>query len=193
MSNLKAIRLKKELSQSELAKLMNTTSASISRYENEDQRLNIPLLRKFSEVLNVSIAELVGEMNQPTTKEISLINPTKEGKHSMFIDDKIPSCDFSEMGKSLFGFILENSDMSPTFKQGDTIICNRNLNNLNENGVLVFENANKETFIARSQYNPITGTVELTTDNPATSNYGSIDDQSKIKILGRMICSIQTA
>ena len=49
MSRLRAIRTAKNMSQRELANLMNTTPASISRYENQDQRLTLPILKMFKQ------------------------------------------------------------------------------------------------------------------------------------------------
>ena len=191
MSNLKAIRLKKELSQSELAKLMNTTPASISRYENQDQRLTLPILRMFSKVLNVSIAEIVGEMNQPTINTIPLINPI-EGKKNVYIDSEIPCCDL-KMGDDYFGFCVQGDTMSPTFKDGDIVIFHRSITNVKEDGILLFEVKTGEKYIARSQYNPIDNVTTLTTDNPNYQNYGEITPEKKIKILGRICCSITQA
>ncbi len=192
MSQLREIRKRKQLSQADVAVRMNTTPATISRYENQDQRLNIPLLRKFSQVLNVSIAEIVGELNQPTIKKIKLLNA--EGKTEMYIDDKIPCCNFLGLNEDdLFGYVLENDVMSPSFKAGDCIICNKEINVLEDDGVLVFENANQERFVARSTYNPITRQTNFTTDNPLNSDYGTITDESNIKILGRMVATIKSA
>ena len=191
MSNLKAIRLKKELSQSELAKKMNTTPATISRYEYQDQRLTLPLLKKFSQVLNVSISELAGEMNQPTIKTIPLINPL-EGKKNVYLDSELPCCDL-KMGDDYFGFIVEGDTMLPTFKDGDIVICHKSMTDVKADGVLIFEVKTGEKYIARSQYNPIDDITTLTTDNPNYQNYGEITPEKKIKILGRICCSITQA
>ena len=191
MSNLKAIRLKKELSQSTLAKLMNTTPATISRYENQDQRLTLPILRMFSQVLNVSIAEIVGELNQPTINTIPLINPI-EGKKNVYIDSEIPCCDL-KMGDDYFGFCVQGDTMSPTFKDGDIVIFHKSITNVKEDGILLFEVKTGEKYIARSQFNPIDDVTTLTTDNPNYQDYGEITSEKKIKILGRICCSITQA
>tara|TARA_X000001036_G_scaffold206776_1_gene194412 strand:+ start:3419 stop:3994 length:576 start_codon:yes stop_codon:yes gene_type:complete len=191
MSLLREIRHRKDLSQRELADKMQTTTATISRYENQDQRLTLPLLRKFSQVLNVSIAEIVGELNQPTIHTIPLINPT-EGKKNVYLDSEIPCCDL-KMGDDYFGFIVEGDTMFPTFKEGDIVIFHKSMTDDKADGILIFEVKTGDTFIARSQYNPIDDVTTLTTDNPNYQNYGEITSDKKIKILGRICCSITQA
>ena len=192
MSRLKTIRLTKNMSQKELANLMNTTPATISRYEYQDQRLTLPILRKFSQVLNVSIAELVGELNQPTIHTIPLINPQTEGKKNVYLDSEIPCCDL-KMGDDYFGFVVVGDTMFPTFKDGDIVIFHRSMTDVKADGILIFEVKTGEKYIARSQYNPIDSVTTLTTDNPNYQNYGEITSDKNIKILGRICCSITQA
>ena len=61
MNQLARLRLERGLSQQDLAEKLNTTSVSIGRYEREDQRLTLPLLRKLAKVLGASVAEIAGE------------------------------------------------------------------------------------------------------------------------------------
>lgn len=61
MSALRTIREARGLSQKQLAQRMHTTDVSISRYEKEEQRLTLPLLRKFAEELDCKIAEIAEE------------------------------------------------------------------------------------------------------------------------------------
>ena len=147
MSRLRAIRTEKNLSQRELANLMNTTPATISRYEYQDQRLTLPILRKFSQVLNVSIAELVGELNQPTIKTIPLINPQTEGKKNVYLDSEIPCCDL-KMGDDYFGFVVVGDTMLPTYKDGDIVIFHRSMTDVKADGILIFEVKTGEKYIA---------------------------------------------
>ncbi len=61
MINLKIARIKKGLSQSELAEKIGVQSFSISRYETGSQYPSIETLLKMSEVLNVSVDHLLGK------------------------------------------------------------------------------------------------------------------------------------
>jgi DNA-binding XRE family transcriptional regulator len=60
-SMLKQIREARGLTQEQLAERLNTTGVSVSRYEKEEQRLTLPLLRQLSGILNVSVAQIIGE------------------------------------------------------------------------------------------------------------------------------------
>lgn len=59
--NLKIARIKKGLSQSELAELVNVQAFSISRYETGTQWPSIETLLRMSEVLEVSVDHLLGK------------------------------------------------------------------------------------------------------------------------------------
>jgi len=61
MINLKISRIKKGLSQSDLAELVGVQTYSISRYETGYQYPSIETLLKLSEVLNVSVDHLLGK------------------------------------------------------------------------------------------------------------------------------------
>lgn len=61
MSALKAIREARGLTQKQLADRLNTTDVSISRYEDQDRRLTLPLMRKLAKELNCTIAEIAEE------------------------------------------------------------------------------------------------------------------------------------
>lgn len=61
MNFIKQIREARGLKQQRLAELLHTTEASISRYENQDQRLTLPLLRRIAAALKCSISEIAGE------------------------------------------------------------------------------------------------------------------------------------
>lgn len=66
-TNLRRIRLKKELESSELAKMIGCHRATIIKYENG--RVNIPIatLEKIADALDVTIVELV-ESSSDTEK-----------------------------------------------------------------------------------------------------------------------------
>ena len=54
------IRKEKNISQADMAKILNTTQQQISKYENEIQELPVRHLIAIAKALNVSIDYLVG-------------------------------------------------------------------------------------------------------------------------------------
>lgn len=61
MKNLKLARIRKDLSQSQLAEKVGVQPFSISRYETGVQYPSIETLLKLSEVLKVSVDHLLGK------------------------------------------------------------------------------------------------------------------------------------
>lgn len=55
---IKEFRLKRGMSQEELADLLGTTKQTVSRYETGERKANQDILFKLSEIFNVSIDEL---------------------------------------------------------------------------------------------------------------------------------------
>lgn len=61
-NRLMEIRVKRGLTQAELAEKLNTSSVTVGRYEKQDQKLDLTILSKLSRVLDCSIAALAGEV-----------------------------------------------------------------------------------------------------------------------------------
>ncbi len=61
--NLKQIRLSKNLTQDELAKLLNVTRTTVTMWENNKSLPNIVVTKKLAHVLNCSVDELLEDTN----------------------------------------------------------------------------------------------------------------------------------
>ena len=59
--NIKALRKKNQLTQSEFAKLIGVSRNSLSRYENGTSSISVELIDKICQTLNVSYVDVVGE------------------------------------------------------------------------------------------------------------------------------------
>jgi transcriptional regulator with XRE-family HTH domain len=57
--NLRALRLKKGMNQEELAEKLDTTSATVSRWENEECEPNITKLVLITQILECSLNDLL--------------------------------------------------------------------------------------------------------------------------------------
>lgn len=62
MSALREIRERRGLTQKQVAAMVNTTDVSISRYESQDDRLTLPLMRRLAEKLKCTVAEIAEEV-----------------------------------------------------------------------------------------------------------------------------------
>ena len=67
-TRLKDVRLSKNITQDELAKLCNTTKQVISRYERGERTPKITVAAEYSEKLGVDLSYLLGE-NVPMYRE----------------------------------------------------------------------------------------------------------------------------
>ena len=62
---LKDIRLSKDMSQEEFAKLLNTSKQVISRYENGQRTPKITVVQEFADILGVPIGDLTPTPSMP--------------------------------------------------------------------------------------------------------------------------------
>jgi transcriptional regulator with XRE-family HTH domain len=62
MSRLREIREARDLSQADVAEQLGVTPTTISRYEQQDQRLTLPIMQRLSKVLRCSIGQIAGEV-----------------------------------------------------------------------------------------------------------------------------------
>ena len=59
--NIKTARIKKGLTQQELASALNTTKAAVSRYELDKREPRYRLLQEIAQILDVSCSDLIGD------------------------------------------------------------------------------------------------------------------------------------
>lgn len=68
---LKKMRLEKNVSQDYLAKKLGFTQKAYSKIENNETKLNVEVLQKISEVLEVPIESFFNNNNQPILNDFS--------------------------------------------------------------------------------------------------------------------------
>lgn len=73
--NLKAIRIKRGMTQDELAELLNTSKQVISRYENGQRYPKISAAARIAKALGVSLAELNGDPQPQPVYHSSTLSP----------------------------------------------------------------------------------------------------------------------
>lgn len=61
ISVLRAIRINKNITQAELAKLLNTTQSFVSKVENRERRLDVIELLSWIDALGVSVSDVLPE------------------------------------------------------------------------------------------------------------------------------------
>lgn len=61
ISVLRAIRINKNITQAEMAKLLNTTQSFVSKVENRERRLDVIELLSWIDALSVSVSDVLPE------------------------------------------------------------------------------------------------------------------------------------
>lgn len=122
--NLKRIRMERQMSQEEFAKLLHTSKQNISRYESGAVSPKITSAAKFAEILGVSLSELNGEENtviidiKKSTKAIlnSYVPQTDEARILAKGFDRMPEAERKravDMAKLIFAAYAD------LFKEGN--------------------------------------------------------------------------
>jgi phage repressor protein C with HTH and peptisase S24 domain len=196
MNQLARLRQQRGLSQQELAEKLNTTSVSVGRYEREDQRLTLPLLRRLSKVLDVTIAEIVGE-TRPGAEHLAvpvfdlraaagagaLVSDASVTQHLMFREQWLRriATDLTQL------FVLEISgdSMWETLHDGDHVLVDRAQTNPRREGLYVIR-IDDMLQVKRISMHPVSKLLTVKSDNPAYRTYDSISPE-EIAIMGRVV------
>lgn len=111
MNRLKALRKEQNRSQDELAKLLNVSSMTISRWENAEQlSLKIEKAQKLAEYFGVSVAYLLGYSGDKIDSPLSFDSPEAFEKARAELLEKLQNSDTEELalaysGKELTGIV----------------------------------------------------------------------------------------
>ncbi len=108
MNNLKAIRKRKNLSQEDIAKILNVKQNTISNWENEKTEIDKTSLNILADFFEVSVDYLLGRTNQPQAIEKAL-GIDQEQKDRL---KNIPIAFYNKLGAK-----LDNVDLSPEGQQ----------------------------------------------------------------------------
>ena len=196
MNQLARLRLQRGLSQQDLAEKLNTTSVSIGRYEREDQRLTLPLLRKLAKVLGVTVAELAGEASASDEHYPVPVYDLRASAGAGALAIDVPSSEhlmFREQWlRKIAGdlhqlLVLEISgdSMWETLHDGDHVLVDRAQTNPRREGLYVIR-IDDMLQVKRISMHPVSKLLTVKSDNPAYPTYGDLPPES-IVIMGRVV------
>ena len=196
MNQLARLRQQRGLSQQELAEKLNTTSVSVGRYEREDQRLTLPLLRRLAKILDVTVAELAGE-TQPGAEHMAVpvfdlraaagagafANGAPVTQYLMFREQWLRriAADLTQL------FVLEISgdSMWETLHDGDHVLVDRAQTNPRREGLYVIR-IDDMLQVKRISMHPVSKLLTVKSDNSAYRTYDNIQPDD-IAIMGRVV------
>ena len=196
MNQLARIRQERGLSQQDLAEKLNTTSVSIGRYEREDQRLTLPLLRRLAKVLEVTVAELAGETRaagdhvavpvfdlRAAAGAGAFANDAPVTQQLMFREPWLRRI-ASDL-KQLFVIEISGDSMWETLHDGDHVLIDRGQTNPRREGLYVIR-IDDMLQVKRISMHPVTKLLTVKSDNPAYPTYDNITPED-IAIMGRVV------
>jgi len=197
MNRIAKLRDDRGWSQQDLADRLDTTSVSIGRYEKEDQRLTLPLLRKIAEVFGVSVADVIGEAgSQPGTIPIPAYDIRAAGGAGAFSDEGNEPPHylyFREQWLRKIGgrpdhlVVLEVSgdSMWETLHDGDNALVDRSQVNPRREGLYVIR-IDDVLQVKRISMHPVTRLLTIKSDNPAYPSYSDVNPDD-IAVVGRVV------
>lgn len=198
MSNkIAEIRSKLGLTQQDLAERLHTTAVSIGRYEKEDQRLTLPLLRKIAEVLGVSISDLVGDrQNGIGNLAIPVFDVRLSAGPGAYVEnDGTPVTHFL-FKEDFLHRIAHNPDrcvvleisgdsMWETLHDGDHALVDLSQNNPRREGLYALQ-IDDVLFVKRISMHPVTRLLTIGSDNQNYPTYSDVNPDD-ISVIGRVV------
>lgn len=128
MNNIKKLRNKFGINQTELGNKIGLSARAIGFYESSDRDIPTSKLQKIADYFNVSTDYVLGRSNdlQDDVKQIPLLGKIQAGVPTeMFLDVidyiDIPA-DMARGNKELFALKTKGKSMEPNFIEGDILI-----------------------------------------------------------------------
>ena len=190
---IKELRVKKELSQEELASLLSVNRATIANYESGRRTLTIDKLEEILEALNTNLTDFFNSNNLETKKIkseeqkwIPILSDVSAGYGKEALEEathwiKLPSI----IAKNAdFGTFVSGDSMEPKINDGDLLLV-QNIPQLDSGMIGIFL-LNDNVFCKRYHYNPITKETVLKSLN---LNYKPIivTDEDDFRIVGKVV------
>jgi phage transcriptional repressor len=190
---IKELRIKKNISQEELANILSVNRATIANYESGRRALTIDKLEELLEALGVNLTDFFNSNNLETKKikneeqrKIPILSDVSAGYGKEALEEathwiKLPSV----IAKNAdFGTFVSGDSMEPKINDGDLLLV-QNIPQLDSGMIGIFL-LNDNVFCKRYHYNPITKKTVLKSLN---LNYKPIivTDDDDFRIIGKVV------
>lgn len=190
---LKKMRIEKNLTQTDIAKMIYISQPAYSKYEMGTASPNPETLKKLAEVLNVSVDYLIGNdvpPERPGYVRIPVLGRVAAGIPIDAIEEVIDWEDISAEaagGGEYFGLQIQGQSMEPKISDGDVVIVRRQPDVDSGDIAVVLVNGNDAT-VKRIKKSP--QGVTLIPSNPAYEPiyYSNEEIESlPVTILGKVV------
>ncbi|HEX4302875.1 MAG TPA: S24 family peptidase [Rhizomicrobium sp.] len=199
MNAIAQLRAERGWSQEDLAEKLNTTAVSVGRYEKQDQRLTLPLMRRVAKVFRVSVAQVAGEASSTPLDHTGvpvydvraaagagafLVDEQSEPSHYLMFREqwlRRVSRDISQL------IVLEVSgdSMWDTLHDGDHALVDRSQLNPRREGLYVLR-IDDVLQVKRLSMHPVSKLLTIKSDNANYPTYSDINPDD-IALVGRVV------
>ena len=152
MNNIKKLRNKFGINQTELGNKIGLSARAIGFYESSDRDIPTSKLQKIADYFNVSTDYVLGRSNdlQDDVKQIPLLDKIAAGYPTQMFADVIDyidiPADMARGNKELFALKTTGKSMEPNFIEGDILIFEKTDNCENGQYCAVAVNGDDATF-----------------------------------------------
>jgi phage repressor protein C with HTH and peptisase S24 domain len=195
MNCIAKLRDERGWSQGALAEKLNTTSVSVGRYEREDQRLTLPLLRQIAEVFGTTVAQVIGEESAAGTIPVPAYDirvaagggawsEAQEPDHYiLFREDWLRRV--ARSTNTLAVLEVSGDSMWETLHDGDHALVDRSQKNPRREGLYVLR-IDDDLMVKRISMHPVSKLLTIKSDNPAYPTYTDVNPEDVV-IEGRVV------
>ena len=190
---IKELRIKKNISQEDLANILSVNRATIANYESGRRALTIDKLEELLDALDTSLADFFNSNNLEKTdlrpeelRKIPILSDVSAGYGKEALEEatywiKLPA---SIARNAAFGTFVAGDSMEPKINDGDLLLV-QDTPQLDSGEIGVFL-LNEKVYCKRFHYNPITKTLVLKSLN---SNYDPIpiNENDDFRIVGKVV------
>ena len=190
---IKELRIKKNISQEDLANILSVNRATIANYESGRRALTIDKLEELLDALDTSLADFFNSNNLEKTdlrpeelRKIPILSDVSAGYGKEALEEathwiKLPA---SIARNAAFGTFVAGDSMEPKINDGDLLLV-QDSPQLDSGEIGVFL-LNEKVYCKRFHYNPITKNLVLKSLN---SNYDPIpiNENDDFRIVGKVV------
>lgn len=161
INRLKELREAAGMTQAELARKLNTTDVSISRYEREPQRISIPLMFDLARALGCAPSAIItpGPLEQ---RKITVALPLRGQERHVHFDREV----LRDLGEEphLMAFAPEDEAMEPLLPKGAVCVVDTSQTRVQRDGLYVVRIGSLET--VRRVMVQLNGELKLAGEHP---------------------------
>ena len=190
---IKELRIKKNISQEDLANILSVNRATIANYESGRRALTIDKLEELLNALDTSLADFFNSNNLAKTevqpqelRKIPILSDVSAGYGKEALEDathwiKLPT---SIARNATFGTFVAGDSMEPKINDGDLLLV-QDTPQLDSGEIGVFL-LNEKVYCKRFHYNPITKELVLKSLNTIYKPM-HIDRDDDFRIIGKVV------